>query len=781
MKLIYKIARTELKNLFYSPVAWFLCIAFLVQIAIFYTGLIGPLAEWQELFTKNSESWKNFGESLTMKVFLRDESVFYSAVNNLYLFLPLLTMGLISREFNGGTIKLLYSSPIKTRHIVLGKYFALMLYNLLLIAILGIFMVAGAFTIKDIDGGMLLSAALGFYLLICTYGAIGIFMSSLTSYQIVSAIATFMVIYILSVIGGLWQEYDFVRDLTYFLSLSGRADKMIRGLITTRDLIYFGVVISMFISFTLFRIRGTREFIPWYKKALRYVVVIVVGLSIGYVFSIQKMIIYWDTTRDKINTIHPKTQAVIEAFDKDEPLQVTLYGNLLEIPSFGGSAAPAARNRYLWHFWEKYLRFKSNITFKYVNYYDLRDGDSALLRQFPGKSVKEVAEMLAEGMKLDLDKFLPPARIREVEDLASEGMRAVMKLEYQGRTTFLRTFADQTFYPDEMITSAAFKRLQGKEMPKILYTSGNLERSIYKYGEREYFNHSIKKNSRMALINLGFDADSINLDMQDIPPGITALIVADPKTELSAVAQEKIKAYLDQGGNAFFFGEPGKQAILNPVLANIGVKLSPGTLVELTAHEMPHVIMPYALPALTEMAEEYTMLQFKHSLQDPYSKDSLFYRMVGQVEVLQDSTSTFTMKPLYTTRPGGVFNKMGIVVTDSLPPLFNAAEGDTRKNSYISMAAFTRNINDKEQRILVAGDADFFSNARNSGGQYGSVFFSWLGYNHFPVYTVRSAAIDSKLKISNAGGIAQRTFFVWILPALVFALGTVILVRRKRK
>ena len=84
---------------------------------------------------------------------------------------------------------------------------------------------------------LLLSAALGFYLLTCAYTAIGLFMSSLTSYQIISAIGTFAVIFILSRIGGLWQKIDFVRDLTYFLYLSGRTAKMLTGLIASKDLI----------------------------------------------------------------------------------------------------------------------------------------------------------------------------------------------------------------------------------------------------------------------------------------------------------------------------------------------------------------------------------------------------------------------------------------------------------------------------------------------------------------------------------------------------------------
>ena len=207
MKMIFKIAKTELRNLFYSPVAWLLTIAFMVQCAVFYTNPLYSGAKWQDVLLRNTPAFKNWGpKSMTTNIFLNPDGILNNVLQNLFLFVPLLSMGLISREINNGTIKLLYSSPVKVRGIVLGKYFAIMLYNLLLLLILGIFMVSAAFNIKSVDYGLLLSASLGFYLLVCAYSAIGLFMSSLTIYQIVSAIGSFVTIFILSRIGGLWQN-----------------------------------------------------------------------------------------------------------------------------------------------------------------------------------------------------------------------------------------------------------------------------------------------------------------------------------------------------------------------------------------------------------------------------------------------------------------------------------------------------------------------------------------------------------------------------------------------
>src|ERR1700749_160246 len=118
MKLILKIAKTELLNLFYSPIAWFLTVAFFVQCAVAYTGNLHMFASRQETGGYELQYLTN----LTYKMFSSPfDGIFEGIMKNLYLYIPLLTMGLISREANAGTISLLYSSPIKVRQIVFGK------------------------------------------------------------------------------------------------------------------------------------------------------------------------------------------------------------------------------------------------------------------------------------------------------------------------------------------------------------------------------------------------------------------------------------------------------------------------------------------------------------------------------------------------------------------------------------------------------------------------------------------------------------------------------------
>lgn len=772
MKIILKITRAEMRNLFFSPVAWFLATIFVIQSAVFYTALVYKVTKWQEGYP---DVLKNggFGISLTDMIFLDRDAVFSNVMMNLYLFLPLLTMGVLSREISNGTIKLLYSSPIKTLHIVLGKYLSLMIFNLFLVGIIGFFMISSAFNIQNVDWRLLLSAVLGFYLLVCAYAAIGLFMSSLTTYPIISAIGTFLVIFILSRIQSLWQNIDFVRDLTYFLSLSGRTENMLEGLITTKDVIYFLVVIFMFVGFTLLKLRSVRESKPLYITAGKYLTIIIIGITAGYISSRQNFVQYFDVTETQRNTIHPRVQQIVKGLG-DDVLEVTLYTNLLGLHrSFGD---PAARNTYLTKLWEKYVRFKPDIQFKYEYYYDL---SKEQIKFFPsGKSLKEIATNVAKMHDFDLSKYKTPEEMKKDIDLETESFALVMQLKYKGRTTFLRIYNDNKVWPDERHVAAALARLQNVQIPKILFATGNLERGVFVTGERGLSSSASQKGSRTSLINNGFDVDTISLVTHDIPQkinNIAALVLADPKTKMSQVKQRKIQEYIDKGGNLMILGEPKKEDMLNPLLQNLGLNFEKGILVDVSKNNPPDLHVPYLTHDAANLAEEDELMELKKG-----DLDTLKITTETVVPVRYKSGGSFKIKSLTQALPN-VWLKKGILVRDSVPPVMNPAEGDYRINPFVTSVALTRQIQHKEQRIIVAGDADFISNKFEGGSFFGTALFSWLANNKYPIYGPTDPPKDGLMRITSTTASLLKVIYVWILPALLGLLGTIILIRRKRK
>lgn len=780
MKTIFQIAKNELRNLFYSPIAWFLLIVFLVMCAYFYTGTTYFWAKLANLAYSNDPNWVyRATESTTSSIFLNGDGILTNVLQSIYLFVPLLTMGIISREINSGTIKLLYSSPVKLSRIILGKYLALMIYNLLLVLIVSIFIISGFFDIKSLDYGPLLSTLLGFYLLLCTFTAIGFYMSSLTTYPIVSAIASFTVFFVLMNIGRLWQQYDFVRDLTWFLSIAGRTEKMVIGLITTKDVIYYLIIIYLFISFTLLKLQGGREDKPWFVKAGRYVVVITSGLLIGYVSSRPRFTGYWDTTADQTNTLLPHSQKIIKSFN-DSPLEVTLYTNLLGAAARHG--LPEWRNIYLKRCWENYLRFNWNIHFKYEYYYDVDSTDvtNSILKQFPGKSLEQIAGEVAKVLKVDVSSFKPPAEMRKLIDLRPEGYRLVMQLKYKGRAVFLQTYGDIE-WPHPLNMDATLERLRGTKMPKIAFVSGELERSIYKHGEREYSLQVINKDNSSALMNIGFDVDTINLATQDIAPDVTTVVLADPKMELGAPVLSKLKSYINKGGNMLILGEPGKQHILNPLLQETGVQYINGKLAQPGYNNAPDMVMPYMTATGLSMANEEPALMMNHLWTNGVYDDSLKIQMPSAMGIAYSTDSGFAEKPLFATVPGAAWSKAGKFVTDSVAPVFSPQEGDIRINSFPTTIQLTRQINNREQRMIVCGDADFLSDQMSSAGWLSRTFYSWLNDGRMPLYSNYPYVSDNMLTLSPARATVQRIAYLWVLPGILIFLSTVLLIRRKRK
>lgn len=786
MKLILRIAKEELRQLFFSPIAWFLLITFIAFCSFSYYTILGALSSWNDILIENDSSFTGFHAGLSKTIF--SEHLFSRVFQHLYLFFPLLTMGIISKEHSSGTIRLLHSSPVKMKHIVLGKYLSLLIFAFLLVLIVSVFVIYGALTVSNVDWGYLLPSLLAIFLVSACFIAIGMYFSSLTVYPVISALATFLTFFVLGNISSLWQQYDFFRELTFFLSISGRAEKMVLGLITSYDLIYYISICVLFLSLTWLRLQRSIESKPWSISLFRHIVVVLPIFFIGYVSMIPSLRYYADITTHKENTIHPESQEILKDFHVDKPLKATLFVNLFSTAY--DRASPRNRNEYIWGFWERYVRFKPDLKFEYVYYYDVKDGDSILFERYKGKSLAEIAqlEMEARGNKNGIKDFITPDSIRKLGDYQDEYSMPFIKLEYGDESVILRTFSDPDYWPNEMQISSALRRLQRQQAPKVLFTIGNLERNIYKKGEREYYSHTVDRSSRISLINLAFEVDSINLDLENIPKETNLLVIADPKTSLSTLKIDKIKKYADQGGNISLFGEPDKQMILNPLLDTLhtGVSLLPGRLIEVTYDEIADHILPYSIPnSLVSLAPSAFSWLLK-SIDNDLKIDStaLLRKIVGATAMNYDENkSNFIIEPLSQTQAQrNTFLKQGNVVLDSVPPLFEPSRGDVIESNFNVWLKLLRKTNDKLQRISIHSDADVGSTLRARPMDDLLLMYSWMTDNLFPIFIKDERdRKDIFLMISSNVVSVQRIVMLYVIPCLLLLFSIIFLIRRNRQ
>ncbi|HEY0272569.1 MAG TPA: ABC transporter permease subunit, partial [Chitinophaga sp.] len=446
MRTICKVAFTELRTLFYSPVAWLLLVAFFIQCGLAYFDAVKLFADIQQ---RGGEELKYLG-NLTYQVFSNPaavSSVLPAVTKNLYLYLPLLTMGLLSREVSSGTIKLLYSSPVKASQVVLGKYLSMMILGALFVVIAGFFMLSGMLHIRHADGGFLWPSLIGVYLLVCAYSAIGLFMSSLTTYQIVAAAGSFVIFGLLRYVGNIWQGYNLLGDIAYFLSVNGRTQNFFSGLISSRDIIYFGVIICMFLGFTICYITSQRTPARAFTKAGKYVLTLLAGVVIIYASSQPALSFYYDATRTKVNTLTPNAQKVMAGL-KGAPLEIISYNNVLASDAFYGH--PQFVKRVMAN-WDRYVRFKPDIQLRMINYYDepLDNPYNPFSKQYPSKTLQQVANQVALTFGVYPSDFVSPEQLHKTIDLTPEMNRFVMLLRWKDKSTFLRVYNDIERWPSE--------------------------------------------------------------------------------------------------------------------------------------------------------------------------------------------------------------------------------------------------------------------------------------------------------------------------------------------
>lgn len=226
--MILAVAGRELRALFLSPLAWSLL------------GVASFILAW--LFLVQIESFMQLQSELNAtrsELGVTDLVIapLFDAAGLLFLLLtPLLTMRLLSEEYRSGTIRLLFSSPLPLYQIVLGKYLAQLGLFLLLLAITAL-MPLSLLLGSGIDLGRVAAALLGLFLLLASYAAIGLFLSSLTAQPAVAAVTTYGVLLLLWILNiSRSSEPGLVLQ---WLSLTSHYRPFISGLVRSSDVAYF--------------------------------------------------------------------------------------------------------------------------------------------------------------------------------------------------------------------------------------------------------------------------------------------------------------------------------------------------------------------------------------------------------------------------------------------------------------------------------------------------------------------------------------------------------------
>ena len=758
MKTILEIARIQLARLFFSPVVWLVIIILFMQVGYAFTDRL----EYYESILRKNIYWHSLTKWIFTETGLGRAGVFSSFAKNLYLYLPLLTMGLISAELSSGSIKLLYSSPLSVRQLVLGKYLSMVAFSLLFVICLSFFVLAGYFVIDQFDLKLMLSGFLGVFLLSCAYAAVGVFISSLSSSQIVVAISTFVVLSFLNFLPQLGQETPIIRDITFWLSMTSRSDDMIRGLIRSQDIVYFLVIIPLFITITIIRLEAIQKSQRLWRQWVSYAAVVSLAVAVGGVSSMPFLRWYRDMTRTQENTIHESSQSLLSSMTEG-PLVMNIYANILDA-NFG-SALPAVQNADIRRL-ERYQRFKPDMLFNYIYFYDSVH-NSLLFNENEKLTLKELAKKVSGAHGLDFDKILSPKEIREIVDLREEENQYVRQFEYNGRKEFVRMFDGINHYPgDDQIMAAMKKMVVMKKT--IGFVTGHEERGYVRNSDDDYRQEfSLRHQFKNSLRNLGLNFEEVHLG-EGISSHIDILVIADAKTSFSDEEVLEVIGFIESGKNLLITLEPDQADKIQSILDYLGVSQVKGELKAINKQDFDPNLILSRFVRHEGMYPNYWVGKYAAEYDYPIT-------MPGASALAYDTTLTeYIIKPFLVAKE---------VLSDSM---------ELDKTNVPTALMLSKSIGEDEQRIMIFGDADFADNSeverRNMMSMNGRGFipflFHWLSNGEFPLDLSRKDGIDAKLNLAEKEGQTAsllQMIYIGIIPGLLLVVGGLLLIVRKRK
>lgn len=459
----------------------------------------------------------------------------FSTAPYLFMFLiPAITMRSLAEERKEGTFELLFTRPLKDWEIVLGKYFACLLIVLfaLLPTLIYYYSVSILGTPQgNIDTGAVIGSYIGLFLLGAAFAAIGLFASSITKNQIIAfTIAVFLCFFFYSGFDSLSQMLS-LQDLgLQSLGITQHYQSVSRGVLDTRDLIYFLLAASAFIWLTLFILIKQRQ-----KQLNTAVMVgllsafILVGIIAQFAFT------RFDFTTEKRFTISPISRKIIN--DLPKPVKITVY--------LQGSGLPAGMKRLQGAARDMITDLKAyshgNIQFEFV---DLL----STIKKLPDDRQKEAYEdfeskgVTGQNISFKTDDGVSQKLIFPEAVVKSGDKEVVVNLVQTRIGSSDEEQINISVQNLEYAFTSAIKKAVSGGKPQIGFTEGHHELT------------DVQLNDAMKSLSDGFEVGRLNL--ATIPfkalQNIKLLVIPKPDQKFTELEKFKLDQYIMRGGKVLW-------------------------------------------------------------------------------------------------------------------------------------------------------------------------------------------------------------------------------------
>lgn len=531
-----------------------------------------------------------------------------NAISFLFLItVPVLTMRIFAEERHTKTDQLILTAPVSIGKIVAGKYLALAAVFSIATAVIGLSpLLLGCF--GTVPYGENYAALLGFWMYGLASIAIGTFVSSLTESQVISAVLTFVFLFLGYMMDGITQVIssggNLLTKVLNCYNLTSGMERLLSGQLDLTALVYYISLTLLFLFLTTQSIQKRRWSVSVKKiglgifnagfSAAAVAAVVILNLVAD---TLPDTVTNFDLTNEKLYSVTDETKNILSALDKEVDLYV-LANESSQDEQFASTL-------------KMYGELSDKIQLTYV--------DPAVSPNFYQKYTQDQIQA------------------NSVIAVCGERSKVVNYSDVYETQIDYQTYSSQTTgYDGEGQLTSAIQYVTNDEMKTVYEITGHGESPV-----SGSFKEAIEKmNLTLTSVNL--------LELEALPKDCEAVIIQGPESDFSKDDAKKITDYLAGGGKALISAQYTAKSMDNfkSILEAYGLELEEGMIAETNQGNFlqnPFYLLPdISYDVITaDVSDEYVFLPYAQGIAYP--------------QEAQDDTVTYT--PLLTTSDEAVLKK----------------------------------------------------------------------------------------------------------------------------
>jgi ABC-2 type transport system permease protein len=459
----------------------------------------------------------------------------FSTAPYLFMFLvPAITMRSLAEERREGTFELLLTRPLTDWQIVIGKYLAslvLILFALLPTLVYYYSVYTLGTPVGNIDTGAVIGSYIGLFLLGASFAAIGLFASSISKNQIIAfTIAVFLCFFFYSGFDSLSQILSLQNLTLENFGITEHYQSVSRGVLDTRDLVYFIILAGIFLWLTLFVLLRQRQKTVFNKFTFGWIGLMIVLLIISTITFTR-----FDFTKERRYTISPISREIMGGLN--QPIKVTVYLKGDNFPSWAKRLQRSTRDMLS----DLQAYTHGNLT------YDIVD-PIADIKDLPDTAQKAVYDSLeakgivGQGYSVKTDNGMSQLLLFPEALVQYQGKQIVVNLMQSRIGLSDDEVVNNSIQNLEYAFSSAIKKVTSGGKPEIGFTEGHNELT------------DLQIEDAMKSLSDGFDVGRV--DLKTIPfaglTGIKLLVIPKPDKPFTEQEKYKLDQYVMRGGKVLW-------------------------------------------------------------------------------------------------------------------------------------------------------------------------------------------------------------------------------------